>query len=144
MLDFVYDDGGRSEAGFKGVCGDCGTRAIAIAMELPYKDVYNELNSIRKELYSKARSESQKRLLSGSVRNGTAVVVMDEFMKRHGWSWVATMRIGSGCKVHLCDMPKSGRFVCRVAKHFVCIADGAVRDIFEDDPFRCVYGYWKK
>lgn len=30
-MTFVYDDGGRSAAGFKGKTGDCVTRAIAIA-----------------------------------------------------------------------------------------------------------------
>jgi hypothetical protein len=29
-MTFVYDDGGRSAAGFKGKTGDCVTRAIAI------------------------------------------------------------------------------------------------------------------
>ena len=30
-LPWVYDDGGRAAAGFKGEAGDCGTRAVAIA-----------------------------------------------------------------------------------------------------------------
>lgn len=29
-MEFVYNDGGRKEAGFKGVAGDCVTCAIAI------------------------------------------------------------------------------------------------------------------
>jgi hypothetical protein len=36
MTKFRYDDGGRKAAGFKGRAGDCVTRAIAIAAQLPY------------------------------------------------------------------------------------------------------------
>ena len=141
MMKYQYDDGGRAAAGFKGTCGDCGTRAAAIALSLPYKEVYDELNSIRKEMLAKARSARTKKALSGSVRDGTATEVMDEFMKRHGWVWVAKMHIGSGCTMHLCDVP-AGRFVCRVAKHYCAVVDRTIRDIFEDDDDRCVYGYW--
>lgn len=44
-MNWVYNDGGRADAGFKGEAGDCVTRAIAIAMDRPYKEVYNELAS---------------------------------------------------------------------------------------------------
>lgn len=142
-MRYQYDDGGRAEAGFKGTCGDCGTRAAAIALSLPYKEVYDELNSIRKEMLAKARSPRTKKALSGSVRDGTATVVMDEFMKRHGWVWVPKMRIGSGCTTHLCDMPW-GRFVCRVAKHYCAVVNRTIHDIFEDDEDRCVYGYYEE
>lgn len=142
-MRYEYNDGGRAAAGFKGICGDCGTRAAAIALGLPYKEVYDELNLIRKEMLSKARSPRNKKRFSDSVRNGTATAVMDEFMKRHGWEWVAKMRIGSGCTTHLADMPY-GRFVCRVAKHYCAVVDRTIHDIFEDDSDRCVYGYWKK
>lgn len=144
MIRYQYDDGGRSEAGYRGECGDCGTRAAAIALSLPYKQVYDELNSIRKEMLKKSRSERQKKLLSGSVRNGTAVDVMHEFMGRHGWAWTAKMSIGSGCTTHIDDMPCSGRYVLRVAKHYCAVVDGVIRDTFRDDGDACVYGYWSK
>lgn len=142
MYKFVYDDGGRFAAGYKGTCGDCGTRAAAIALQLPYKEVYDELNSIRKELLSKAKSKSDIKKFSGSVRDGTATDVMHEFMKRHGWRWVPTMRIGSGCTQHLGDMPNTGSYVCRVAKHYCAVVNGKLRDTFDSGSDRCVYGYW--
>lgn len=77
-----------------------------------------------------------------SVRNGTTTDVMEEFMKRHGWVWVAKMRIGSGCTQHLYDMLRTGRYVCRVAKHYCAVVDGVIRDLFHDDGECCVYGYW--
>jgi hypothetical protein len=38
---FQFNDGGRANAGFKGMTGDCATRAIAIVTELPYKIISN-------------------------------------------------------------------------------------------------------
>lgn len=37
---FVKDDGGRGAAGFSGSTRDCVTRAIAIASQRPYAEVY--------------------------------------------------------------------------------------------------------
>jgi hypothetical protein len=37
---WVADDGGRAATGFSGKTGDCVVRAIAIACELPYAEVY--------------------------------------------------------------------------------------------------------
>lgn len=46
-MKFVYDDGGRAAAGFKGKkVGDCICRAVAIATGKPYRDVHNELTAI--------------------------------------------------------------------------------------------------
>jgi hypothetical protein len=43
-LGYRYDDGGRKAAGFKGITGDCVTRAIAIATRTKYSAVYEKLN----------------------------------------------------------------------------------------------------
>ena len=48
-MEFIYDDGGRAAAGFKGKTGDCVTRAIAIATGRPYREVYDRLNEIAQE-----------------------------------------------------------------------------------------------
>ena len=39
-MKWVYDDGGRNAAGFRGKAGDCVARSIAIATRLPYRQVY--------------------------------------------------------------------------------------------------------
>lgn len=43
MIKFVFDDGGRQLSDFKGVAGDCVARAISIASNKPYSEVYNTL-----------------------------------------------------------------------------------------------------
>jgi hypothetical protein len=44
---WVYDDGGRAAAGFKGKnVGDCVCRAVAIATGKPYRAIHNDLVEI--------------------------------------------------------------------------------------------------
>lgn len=43
---FYKYDGGRENAGHEGSAGDCVTRAISIACELPYQDVWNKLSEL--------------------------------------------------------------------------------------------------
>ena len=45
-MDFVFHDGGRAFAGYRGTTGDCVTRAIAIATGKPYQEVYDALNRL--------------------------------------------------------------------------------------------------
>ena len=47
-MQFQYNDGGRKEAGYEGHAGDCVTRAIAIATQKPYQEVYTALNELGK------------------------------------------------------------------------------------------------
>ena len=135
---YIYDDGGRSKAGYKGIAGDCVTRAVSIASELPYKSVCKSLALVNK------KSSGIK-----SARNGVHVKSKwyKDYMTSLGFKWVATMKIGSGCKVHLTpeELPK-GRLVARVSKHCVAVVDGVIRDTYDSsrDGTRCVYGYWIK
>lgn len=124
-MQFIYDDGGRAAAGFKGVCGDCVCRAIAIATGKPYLEVYNSL----KELAKKERVGKRKRGKS-SVRDGVYKDTYHKYMQSIGWRWVPTMRIGSGCKVHLHDgeLPL-GRLVVCVSRHLTAVIDGVIHDI---------------
>tara|TARA_R110000751_G_scaffold302201_1_gene416065 strand:+ start:461 stop:895 length:435 start_codon:yes stop_codon:yes gene_type:complete len=135
-------DGGRAAAGFKGEAGDCFARALAIAANMPYRAAYDLVNTVAKEvrLPKNARGHS-------SARTGVHTPVAREIMSRLGWSWVTTMQVGQGCRVHLRgnELP-SGSIICRVSKHYVAVMDGVIHDTH--DPSRggrrCVYGYWQK
>ena len=58
---FVYDDGGRAAAGFKGKTGDCVCRAIATGE--PYQEVYDALNALgsRERVGRRKRGKSSAR-----------------------------------------------------------------------------------
>ena len=64
--NFTYNDGGREAAGYKGKAGDCVCRAIAIAADLPYQQVYDRL--AEGNATQRASSRTAKR--SRSARNG--------------------------------------------------------------------------
>jgi len=91
-VTFTYNDGGRESAGYKGLAGDCTVRAIAISTGKPYQEVYDDLFSENKK--SNPRKSSPR-------DGGTSMKTIHKYLQSLGWSWVATMKIGSGCKVHL-------------------------------------------
>jgi hypothetical protein len=143
---FKYDDGGRSDAGRKGDTGDCVTRAIAIAAGLPYKEVYDRLaqgNATER----KSKRGRKARVGRKTASHGIAVKRkwFQDYMAELGFVWTATMRIGSGCRVHLRgdELPK-GRIIARVSKHYAAVIDGVLHDTYDcsREGTRCVYGYW--
>ena len=147
MLDntnFTYNDGGREAAGFKGSAGDCVCRAIAIAADLPYQEVYERLADGNAK---QRKSKHDKEARSKSARNGinTTRKWFKDYMVELGFKWVPTMEIGSGCKVHLrADELPAGRLVCNVSRHYVAVVDGIIQDTHDCSRAgtRCVYGYW--
>jgi hypothetical protein len=141
-VNWIFDDGGRKAAGYQGDAGDCATRAVAIATGLPYQDIYDRINL----LALSERTGKRKRGVS-SARSGVYKRTFAKMMTDLGWHFVATMGIGTGCRVHLRDgeLPM-GRIVCSVSKHYVAVVDGVIHDTFDcsRDGDRCVYGYWQK
>lgn len=141
-MKFNLNDGGREAAGYKGKTGDCVCRAIAIATQKPYQEIYDLINtySTTEKLRKRMRSKSSART---GVHKHTTRTIMNDL----GWTWVPTMGIGTGCKVHLTDdeLP-SGNLVVSVSKHVTAVLDGILNDTFDctRDGKRAVYGYWYK
>lgn len=145
-MSFQFTDGGREAAGFRGEAGDCVTRAIAVALRLPYREVYDEL-SLRMESLGRARS----------ARNGIPRKVYEDYLGERGWRWFPTMHIGSGCTVHLRaeelyehafgdpTILYGVSFIVRLSRHVCAVVDGVVRDTHDPsrNGTRCVYGYFK-
>jgi hypothetical protein len=144
-LPFVHDDGGRAAAGRRGDAGDCLTRAIAIATGKPYAEVYELVNDAGKGERTRKRRNGTTRPKS-SARTGVYTATARRIMEGLGWTWVPTMEIGSGCKVHLAagELP-AGRIIARVSRHFVAVIDGVMHDNHDPsrDGTRCVYGYYQ-
>lgn len=102
-LGFCFNDGGREAAGFQGSAGDCVVRSIAIALQLPYLTVYEDLRDAN-ATYAQSRNDKLARRLNAggsSPRNGNHRNVFHDYILEHGFEWVPTMKIGSGCQVHL-------------------------------------------
>jgi hypothetical protein len=141
-MTFVMNDGGRLTYGYKGVTGDCVTRAIAIATGESYQTVYDALNV----LAVSERRGIRKRRVSSS-RSGVYRQTYQKYLAKMGWKWIPTMQVGSGCKVHLRaeELPK-GRLVVRVSGHLTAVIDGVIHDTHDCSRAgtRCVYGYFVK
>jgi len=157
---FIFDDGGRAVSGRRGLADDCVCRAVAIAAQLPYDEVYKRLAKGRGE--QRVTSRTGKKRASAREGINTRRKWFKDYMAELGFEWVPTMQIGSGCKVHLrAEELPSGRIICSVSKHYTAMIDGVIHDTF--DPrravhwiqtkggvtttgvsHRCVYGYWRR
>lgn len=141
-MRFVYNDGGRSKYFKAEKVGDCVCRAIAIATEHDYKEVYNLITE-----FSKHERTGKRKRGTSSARNGVYKGTIRKVMEHYGWTWHPTMLVGQGCKVHLdsSELP-SGRLVVSVSKHLTAVIDGVLNDTYDcsRDGTRCVYGYFTK
>ena len=96
-MKIVIEDGGRKAAGYSTRASDCVTRAIAIATGLPYAQVRADLSVVAdRERPRRGRSKS-------TPDKGIRIRTIRRYLAGLGWTWVPTMRIGSGCTVHLRD-----------------------------------------
>ena len=163
---FQYNDGGRSDAGFKGDTRDCVCRAISIASGRPYMEVYERLaegNATQRRGKYESSYKAGKRTASRGIN--TKRKWFKDYMSELGFTWTPTMGIGTGCKVHLvADELPSGRLVVAVSKHYTAMIDGVIHDthnpqreihwtnttyvdgervVTHSIQRRCVYGYWK-
>jgi len=129
-MKFNYNDGGRSKYFRATNVGDCVTRAIAIATQRDYKEVYNEVAKI----------------LGYSPRDGVKHQHTRKVVEHFGGRWTALMAIGTGCKHHLKDgeIPMQGNIICSVSGHLVAVVNGVINDLTDCSRggTRCVYGYW--
>lgn len=140
-MKFIVDDGGRSAAGFRGAAGDCACRAISIATQRSYKEVYDNINKI-----GKLERTGKRKKTKSSARNRVHKYTLHKYMDSIGWVWIPCMEIGKGCSVHLCEeeLP-GGRLVVSLSRHITAVIDGVIYDTYDPsrNGTRCVYGYFR-
>jgi len=130
MASFVYNDGGRSEAGFK-TQTDCGIRAVAIACDISYKDA-------RGILKKAAKNGKQG---NGQIANGIYKEDLNTALETLGFKWSPAPKF-EGRKAKHYDLPK-GKVIAKMSKHFVAVIDNVIHDTW-DSSEKMVYGYWRK
>lgn len=113
-MPWVYDDGGRAAAGYRGHTRDCVARAIAIATGAPYQHVYDAL--------ADAHAQPSRRHPDGRPRTARAGIDKRHtraYMAAQGWHWTHTMGIGTGTLVHLrADELPVGTVMCKSLRPF--------------------------
>lgn len=141
-MQTVITDGGRKLAGYKGNASDCVVRAIAIATQKPYQDVYNAINTV-----AKSERKGKRKRGKSSSHGGVYRFTYQRYLESIGWKWTPTMHVGSGCTVHLKpDELPMGRIVVSLSKHLAAVIDRVLHDTSScsRNGTRCVYGYWKE
>lgn len=140
-LSWVFDDGGRSAAGFKGRAGDCVVRAVSIAFVardggdpgVTYKAVYKHFQGL-------ARGQKW------SPRRGVPTKIFRRALLDLGFRWTPIVKIGSSKRLSFEEVQQQGDIVIvRIAKHLSAIVRGCNRDTFDPRqgrPNRCVYGFF--
>jgi hypothetical protein len=146
-LGFIHADGGRQAAGFQGGAGDCVVRAIAIAADRPYLEVYEALREANARYAGSRQTRLAKQIAErgSSPRNGNHRSVFHDYILSLGFEWVPTMAVGQGCQVHLRrDEIPAGRLIVKVSKHLCAVVDGVIYDTHNPARRgkRCVYGYY--
>lgn len=143
MIDFIYNDGGRADAGYKGRTGDCFIRAAAIASGLSYQFIYDLLHEEAKKERINSKHRKGRR---SSPRVGVFRPTADRILARLGFEKVSVMTIGSGCTMHLRrgEVPSEGRIIVNLSRHFAAVIDGVLMDTHDSstEGTRCVYSYW--
>lgn len=141
-MRWVFDDGGRAAAGFRGETSDCVCRAICIVTGLPYRVVYDDLIRLGRERRGKKWTRT-----ASHPRTGVDKDIGRPYIEGLDGVWVPTMHIGSGCQVHLRDgeLPDEGHLIVQLSKHLTTMIDGVIHDTYDPSRggMRCVYGYWQ-
>lgn len=145
MENYIYNDGGRATAGYKGNTEDCVCRAISICTGKSYQEVYDFL-AINNSNQRRGKFSKTKKIKSAAQGISTKRKWFHDYMVSLGFEWTPTMLIGQGCKTHLKsdELPK-GKLVVSCSRHMVAVIDGVINDTHDcsRNGKRCVYGYYK-
>lgn len=107
--------------------GDCVKRSLSKAFDIPYNDVKNELNRIKRELGEKAFNSD---------------AVWREFLNRHNAEYIKFSVHKGHARMdgnQFCSKFPKGRYVLRMAGHLTACVDGTIYDTW-DCSNKCVYG----
>lgn len=146
-LPWVFDDGGRQDAGRRGRAADCVCRAIAIVTGRPYAEVYDWLNELGRAERTRKRRDGRA-VARSTARGGIHKPTTRKAMAELGWTWHPVMGIGTGCTMHLAkgEVPAryGGRVIVQLSGHVSAIVEGVVRDTYDPSRggTRCIYGLW--
>ena len=108
------------------VTNDCVIRALAVAFDKPWIDVFDELTSIARENFDVATSKD----------------VYMEYVKKHGAEYIKTMtkysRLSGG---DFADQYQEGVYILRMANHLTVCRQGIIYDTW-DCSEKIVYNAW--
>jgi hypothetical protein len=140
-------DGGRRAAGYGEPKGDCVARAIAIATEKPYTEVFEALKAASAD-YVKRWPDSvtagliKRSRSGGDPASGCFDAVSGRYLRSIGWEYT---RLRERVFLRADQLPR-GRLIAAINRHYVAVIDGVIHDIYDsgEGGKRPVKGYWSK
>lgn len=139
-MEFIYNDGGRSNY-FKGSnVGDCVCRALCNTTGVDYKVMYDLINKV-----SKLEKHSNK----SNARNGVYKDTIRKILKALQAEEIKVQEFGSNKKCHLCDEDlvdyQKGKYLLSLSHHNSSLIDGKLVDTYDcsRDGDRQVYKMYK-
>lgn len=135
--NFIINDGGRADAGFKGRTRDCVVRAVAISTGGNYRTIYREVNAMGLRIDG----------VKSCARTGVPLNTVNEFMKQAGFEYVVLPQTSKD-RTNLANyIAPSGNVVLDLAGHTVASIDGVLHDTFDTRTSkygrRIVRGYFR-
>jgi hypothetical protein len=131
MIEYIYNDGGRSLSKRPKQKRDCVIRAISIVAYESYDKIYDELAFLGRKSGSGTKKEIWKELLNSKSFNFTKI------------SFPAITGQARMNLANFCELYPQGRYVIQMAGHLTAVIDGIIMDDFKPIETKCVYCAWK-
>lgn len=116
-MKFQFNDGGRKEAGYKGLVGDCVVRAVVIANDLDYKTTYRKISLIN------ANTGRGK-----TVRRGVIPSLTNQTLRDLGWKKLPMDR---KLRFRADNLPKRKKLIIQTRRHVCAVIDGVLMDTWD-------------
>ena len=143
MIDFVINDGGRKEAGYKGTTGDCVVRAYCIITGTDYATAHDLFYDRTMEWLSKANTRQQRaavKKLKGQTGKGAVVggkmgvwpEVSQRIFKAAGLVKAKGARNPDGTWLTYSEAHEQyGNCIVHSSHHMAALKDGALQDLWD-------------
>lgn len=139
-MQFIYNDGGRSNYFKASNVGDCVCRALCNTTGVDYKVMYNLINKIAK---------LEKVSNCSKARDGVYRDSWKKILKALGAQEIKVQEFGSSIKCHLCDEDlidyQRGKYILSLSHHLSSLINGKIVDTYDcsRDGDRQVYKMYK-
>ena len=127
FYQFEEDDGGRAAAGFRGYAKDCAIRAVAIALDLPYRQIHREITELQRCVTAEPDEPNWKTAQDGINLN---YLEFGEYLSNYG---VLPIRVPKKPRLNtvlakLNLLAEEPFIIAQVTNHLVAITEGRIRD----------------
>ena len=145
-INWIYDDGGYSESGFRAKHGNGVIIAIAIVTGAGYRKIYDDISTRQYRFVRNTRSKRIEEKGGAISEVGVWPQVTKAYLQEIEWEWTPTMSVGSGCVMHMSyeELPDEPVMLLSISRSLAAIQHGNVHAPWDPsrDGTRCVYGVW--